>query len=221
MLDESGGTDINTTTHLPLVKYGYRKTIRSRLPQTKFECSESDFKVFRECLKEFRAKELECPEQLKFTALDKASSCKKQDVTSFKELSERVSWMNASSIIKDMDCPLSCQVEEFVLEVAYSGAMPCPVEHFPNGCQGIIAVGVTKTDDKVDYITEKWLYDKDNFLSDVGGILGLTLGVSVLSLYDLVAGLLGKKGDKCQCCYCMRNQSKKKKEQKSEHHGEH
>ena len=44
-------------------------------------------------------------------------------------------------------------------------------------------------DGEVEHIKEKWLYDRNNFIADVGGFLGLTLGASIISLFDSVFGV--------------------------------
>ena len=55
-------------------------------------------------------------------------------------------------------------------------------------CRALVSLQI---DDKA-YIEEEqyYVYDFDSFFADVGGYMGLLLGSSVLSIYDVVGGWL-------------------------------
>ena len=49
---------------------------------------------------------------------------------------------------------------------------------------------------KYKFEREYYTYDRNSFISDVGGNLGLFLGMSILSLYDLGCKLLKRAHEK-------------------------
>ena len=92
-------------------------------------------------------------------------------------------------------CLPPCQYEEFLLKEG--------VIKNQNWCGGLeleIIVPTGKYEEKEQYV----VYDTDSFIADVGGFLGLLLGHSMLSLYQLASKWIkdGKKMDmicKCRC----------------------
>lgn len=51
----------------------------------------------------------------------------------------------------------------------------------------LLDVQFTMNNANVEVVTEQLLYDGNNLFADTGGLLGLLLGVSVLSLYGHAA----------------------------------
>ena len=47
-------------------------------------------------------------------------------------------------------------------------------------------------DPKVETVSEQYLYDFNNLLADAGGYLGLLMGASLLTFYEVAADLMEK-----------------------------
>ena len=95
------------------------------------------------------------------------------------------------------NCPLPCTYHEFQMEKEWTHD-PCIVNS-SESCSGPqVRGGTTMTTvsakgSEVELKVEQWVYSKDNFIADVGGYLGLLLGVSVITVYDMLVGGLRKE----------------------------
>ena len=88
---------------------------------------------------------------------------------------------NMDYLMNELKCRLPCRFTQYTMRVLDGITVPCPYEQ---GCIGITRVQISATQDEFEEATEKWLYNQDDFIADVGGYLGLMLGVSMLSLFD-------------------------------------
>ena len=59
----------------------------------------------------------------------------------------------------------------------------CPL----GNCSTVVGLIIGGAEPRVVEAEEKWLYTVDNFIADCGGYLGLLLGVSAVTLFELVA----------------------------------
>ena len=93
-----------------------------------------------------------------------------------------------------MGCRIPCRVMRHELHKLYDSEDNCDAlkVHGIDGCEGLVGLWVLMTDSSVKVIEEHLLYDWSNFVADIGGYLGLLLGVSVLTLYHWMADVSGK-----------------------------
>ena len=95
----------------------------------------------------YREATLGCDGPLPWTYMDSDKhpiSCTKEDSGTFENISVKLQWMNARSLMRDLDCPLSCMVEDYGFEEVYTSVVPCPRKMGDRGCQGMVLLGVAK-----------------------------------------------------------------------------
>ena len=78
--------------------------------------------------------------------------------------------------------------------------------------QDTVSVTVFPMEGSVTVVEEKWLYDKDDFIADVGGYLGLLLGASVISIAQAVVEFVRAKGWTCSGCRKKGKEQENRKE---------
>ena len=104
---------------------------------------------------------------------------------------------DTNKLIQLVDCELPCQRDEYSLGEISRSEEPCPAENFPQGCKGLMKIYIFIRDGDVEHIEEKWLYDLSNFIADVGGYMGLLLGASVLTVYNMALKALARVRGVC------------------------
>lgn len=104
----------------------------------------------------------------------------------FVNISERLEEADDTSIYKMTGCLSACEKDKF--DITYG------VESTLKGASYCRAVVSLQIDDKA-FIEEEqyYVYDFDSFFADVGGFMGLLLGSSVLSIYDVVGSWLNAR----------------------------
>ena len=113
----------------------------------------------------------------------------------FVNISERLEEADDTSIYKMTGCLSACEKDKF--DITYG------VESTLKGASYCRAVVSLQIDDKA-FIEEEqyYVYDFDSFFADVGGFMGLLLGSSVLSIYDVVGSWLNAR--KFQSFFAMK-----------------
>ena len=115
------------------------------------------------------------------TELAECSSMEQFD--KFVNISEALEEADDTSIYEMTGCLSSCEKDKF--DITYGVESELRSASF---CRALVSLQV---DDKA-FIEEEqyYIYDYDSFWADVGGYMGLLLGTSVLSMYDVVGSWL-------------------------------
>lgn len=75
-----------------------------------------------------------------------------------------------------------------------------PFQPRPSNSSDLVFLILSSKTQSLETTEEIWLYDLDNFTSDVGAYMGLLLGASLMSVYDLAkrALLAGARRKGCK-----------------------
>ena len=105
----------------------------------------------------------------------------------------------------DDDCEQECNNAVFSSSISYS---KYPAKNFQNTSlpnfaspeQNLVGIEVYFEDLITQHVTEEPAYDVIRLLADIGGQLGLFLGVSVLSVVEFLMWILDEAKDRVLCC---------------------
>lgn len=111
------------------------------------------------------------------------------DLANYQNVLSTLTAMTQEQVIKQLNCEMPCTHQEYTLSRE--------ADRFRSREQAdvgadISLVGFMIKDGVVDITHETQMYDENDFISDFGGMMGLLLGASVLSLYELLAEVLKK-----------------------------
>ncbi|ETN76502.1 Amiloride-sensitive sodium channel [Necator americanus] len=126
----------------------------------------------------------------------------------------------AFNIIKDCDCPQPCEVDSYAATVSTAkwpsssyvppecNRIPIDVPWVPNGClewykKNTLLVEIYYERMNYQVLSESPAYSLVNLVSDVGGQVGLFLGMSIISLIEIATLIL------LLLCYCATHKSRK------------
>lgn len=109
----------------------------------------------------------------------------------------------------DDDCEQECTNDVYSSSISYS---KYPAKNFQNTSlpdftspeENLVGVEVYFEDLIVQRVTEEPAYDAIRLLADIGGQLGLFLGVSVLSVTEFLMWILDEVKDRLLCCKAVR-----------------
>ena len=105
----------------------------------------------------------------------------------------------------DDDCRQECNTEVYSSRISYS---KYPAKNFQNASlsdsmspeENLVILNVYFEDLVVQNVVEESAYDITRLLGDIGGQLGLFLGVSVLSVTEFLMWILDEAKDRLLCC---------------------
>ena len=106
-----------------------------------------------------------------------------EQLDKFVNISEKLEEADDTSVYEMTGCLSSCEKDKF--DITYGVESTLKDASY---CRALVSLQI---DDKA-FIEEEqyYVYDFDSFFADVGGYMGLLLGSSVLSIYDVVGGWL-------------------------------
>ena len=142
-------------------------------------CNEDQATDIASCITQFIEEKYDCQ-----TTLMKTNTtlpfCGYQQVLSVDEMINLISNMDETAVYALTGCLPPCEYDQFFLSEG-------PLKDGPSGVIGRnelvleILVPIGRHEEREQYV----VYDTDSFIADVGGFLGLLLGHSMLSLYQL------------------------------------
>ena len=138
------------------------------------------------CIAKFIEGQLGCSTKIQGSGAPQKKPC--NNLTHLQTLSRKFHEADANNIYKITGCLASCEKDE------YHGFILHPMTESrktPHDIKLEFRIMEVSHQEMEQYI----LYDFDSFIADVGGLMGLLLGFSVLSIYNEIMDLLV---DKCK-----------------------
>ncbi len=108
--------------------------------------------------------------------------------SAYVSLLDRMRRMKLGELLRFSGCRTNCRYNVYGATQAYESLSP----YGPGA-----AVGAYTDQRSVEVSAEAPRYGPTDLLGDVGAILGLSFGASVLGAYDLAAGQMAKKRGRC------------------------
>ena len=105
----------------------------------------------------------------------------RDDFLLFTNLTLTLAQKNQKDLFSFLDCDVPCQTMNYIVEDFLDDLIPC---RFGICHPDEMMLTFSVVDDNVYVEKETWLYDRINFVADVGGYLGLLLGVSAVSCFE-------------------------------------
>ena len=154
-----------------------QRTEVSYLDESRTPCqSKPRDEEMNHCIQHFIEKEIGCqlPWYLENTTLPKCTQAKQY--RDFLSYYDKIASLNGFSIARKTECLPSCKINEFSMEVKNRIVMPDGGSTY----NGYFYYPSGRYKQKVYYYT----YDFTSYIADIGGLVGLFLGFSMLSIYD-------------------------------------
>ena len=141
------------------------------------------------CIASFIEKQLGCNTKILGSQYSNTPPCTtKSQLLALANISRMLDEADENDIYEMTGCLSSCEKDSYTLSAdpletntatVYNGDIPCEL-HLQ------FRMMHTSYEEKEQYI----IYDVDSFIADVGGYMGLLLGSSILSLFDLMESFL-------------------------------
>lgn len=153
-------------------------------------CSESPERELAKCLESHFLKRLRCrvPWMKPEKAESQLPSCSSQaEFDQWKNETLSLASLGQSRLFELLNCSVPCHRIEFDIQESIDGFIDCSyLAGLVDGdnCTGISFVHFKVLDGIVRVEKETLLYDGTNFIADIGGYLGLLLGVSAITCLE-------------------------------------
>ena len=144
-------------------------------------CIENDHYSFRECLRDFAVRKSNCSISIMKGGQDKVG-CSVEAFENYFSLLTKLKTDQIGKIKEESGCYTKCKVR------IYSFNMKENV--ITNYTKWISEVFIQPKSSVVEYLEEYYNFDFQDLISSIGGYVGLFLGWSVLSLVEILGGLL-------------------------------
>ena len=110
------------------------------------------------------------------------------DLEKYQTSISKIASLTQEEVIKKLRCSVPCTHQEYSIHREADRFK----QRDASDTTDYSSIGFMIKDGAIDITHETPMYDENDFISDFGGMMGLLLGASVLSLYELLAELLKK-----------------------------
>lgn len=183
-----------STNHIPenltlFQHYNIRAKTLDRLNIGSTKCNEKAETNVVECLQNYIVSKMNCNITLNSSISNRCTS--REQLDEYLKLTLDLSHASENELIKMTGCKAKCLTEDYTTLKTSEGFISTQ-EWFGSGFPDAIILHFISDSAKVDIVKDVLIYDINNLWADIGGIMGLLLGISILSIIQFGEELIYK-----------------------------